>query len=123
EIAFGALDGKFYVLDQGGVAFPGFPYEVRVGGVLAKLMSSPAAADLNSDGTMDFIFGTNHVGASAGTLFAIDGRGTTVREPLIPGFPTKVPLIKDMVLPTVGTGVPTSPLVADFDGDGELEIL
>src|SRR5690606_24334302 len=100
EIAFGALDGKFYVLDQGARPLAGFPIEVREGGVLAKLMSSPAVADINDDGIPDFVFGSNHVGASAGTLFAIDGRGTTVRLPMLDGFPTKVPLIRDMVLPT-----------------------
>ena len=138
EIIVPALDGKLYVFDHQGQSYPGFPVVVtapsengqegaysgdfaRAG--LAKLVSSPAIYDLNGDQVPDIILGSNHTSRAGGYLFAIDGRGALAPELMVPGFPTKLPLLRDKILPTIGTGIPTSPAIGDIDGDQIPEII
>lgn len=123
EIIIAAMDGQVYVYAANGALVPGFPVALVADQKLARLMSSPAIYDIDGDGVKDLIMGSNHTGESSGFLFAINGRGSLAANLYFAGFPTKVPLIKDMVLPTVGTGIPTSPVIADFDGDQLPEIL
>ena len=123
EVIITSADGKLYVFDSTGQSKPGFPIIVSRDGTLAKILSSPAVYDVNGDGIKDIVLGTNHSGQNAGLLFAIDGRGSLAPKPMIAGFPVQIPLIRDTLLPTVGTGIPTAPLIADFDRDGVKEIL
>ena len=123
DIVVTGADGKLYVFDAEGHNKLGFPVAVTSNGNLAKLLSSPAVLDVNGDGIKDFILGSNHFGANAGSLFAIDGRGSSASSLILPGFPAKIPLIRDSLLPTIGTGIPTAPVVADFYHDGKKEIL
>ncbi len=123
EIVIASLDGRLHVYQADGSGQKGFPLEVKRGHQLAKLVSSPAVYDLNEDGIKDFIMGSNHTGDNAGFLFALDGRGTLAPSADLPGFPVRIPIIRDALLPTVGVGIPTSPVLGDVDGDGEIEIM
>jgi hypothetical protein len=123
EIIVPSMDGKLYVFNANGTNTNGFPMKILAENKMARLMSSPAIYDIDQDGIKDFILGSNHTADATGYLFAISGLGTRVKAPFINGFPARVPLIKDAVLPTVGTGIPTSPAITDFDGDGVPEIL
>ncbi len=125
DIVVPGLDGRLHVYKGDGDTYPGFPLELRANGRLAKLVSSPAVVDIDRDGYPDLVFGSNHTGDAAGFIFAVNGKGNplTRATSVFPGFPTRVPLIRDVILPTVGTGVPTAPAVADLDGDGSPEIV
>lgn len=123
DIVVPGLDGRLHVYRSDGKAYPGFPLELRANGRLAKLVSSPAVVDIDRDGYPDLVFGSNHTGDAAGYIFAVNGKGNQITRPIFPGFPTRVPLIRDVILPTVGTGVPTAPAVADLDQDGTPEIV
>ncbi|MEZ4749289.1 MAG: VCBS repeat-containing protein [Bdellovibrionota bacterium] len=122
EIVIVAFDGLIHAYKANGEMQPGFPYALEHGGKRAKLLSSPAVYDIDKDGTPDLILGSNHVGDEAGFLWAVSGKGTLANK-AFPGFPARVPVIKDSVLPTIGVGIPTAPALADTDGDGEPEIL
>jgi hypothetical protein len=126
DIVVMGLDGRVHAYAPDGKPMPGFPVEVQADGVLAKLASSPAVAR-DAAGDPVLIFGSNHVGAQSGYLFALSGLGNDYAKgvggsPFLPGFPAKVPLLRDQVLPTVGTGIPAAPVVADV-GDGVPEIV
>jgi hypothetical protein len=70
-------------------------------------MSSPALADLDGDGRLDIVIGDN-----SGYLYAFRGDGTQLWSPRRP-------------IDRVGNNAPldTAPIIVDFDGDGELDIL
>lgn len=121
EIVAAAFDGQLHAWRGDGSVVPGFPFPIEVDGRRAKIVSSPAVADLDADGVPDFLLGTNHVSDAAGLLFAVSGKGTL--GPRIAGFPVRIPIAREVVLPTIGTGLPTAPALGDADGDGVLEAL
>lgn len=121
EIIVVTLDGYVHAFDYAGKYVSGFPYKIERGGIRAKIVSSPTIADIDNDGTTELIFGTNHLGKYAGTVFALEivKDGVRVKE----GFPVNVPAIRDQVIPTIGAGVPASLALVDIDKDGIKEIL
>lgn len=123
EIVAPGLDGLLHVLKETGQPQSGFPVALEANGKRAKLVSSPAVADVDGDDYPDLIMGSNHEGEESGYLFAVRGAGASHGAAVLTGFPARLPMIRDVVLPTVGTGIPTAPVVADFDGDGVREIL
>jgi hypothetical protein len=59
---------------------------------------------------------------TAGRVYAVHRDGNLhAGGPFVAGWPAPVPLLAPGVLPTVGTGTPGSPALADVDGDGSLE--
>jgi len=121
-VVVAALDGFVYAFNADGSSRQGFPVALLNGGLRAKLVSSPAIADVNFDGVQDLVLGSNHVNASSGLLFAVNGLGMRAGEPIISGFPARLPLIRNEVLPMIGTGVAVAPVIGDVDGDGTPEI-
>ncbi|MBO9346345.1 MAG: VCBS repeat-containing protein [Chloroflexi bacterium] len=105
-------DGRFvYAWRGNGNPLPGWPQPVST-----WTQSSPALADLDGNGGLDVIVGCGHMDdASCYSLYAWRGNGATIG-----GFPT-----------TSSTTHPTSqplstmlsPVVADVDGNGQLDIL
>lgn len=162
EIVQTGMDRHLYVWDAQGVPVPGFPALVvdrammdvvdesthklapkdpRVVGQGAEIVSTPAVADLDGDGTLEIVVGHNEeyieapdasvlTSASStlikesGLLTAGNGRLHAIRLDgnEMPGFPVKVPDLAIELLPTVGDGIPGSPSIADVDGDGSPEI-
>ncbi len=128
QIVIPAMDGQLHVFNADGSERDGFPVALEVDGLRAKSLSAPAIYDFNQDGILDFALGSNHRELNAGSIFAIDGRGNNTPQDIeqnayLPGFPAKIPVIRADLLPTVGFGVPTAPLVTDIDQDGKVEII
>jgi len=123
EIIVTGLDGFVYAIRSDGSPLPGFPVPVLFNGTLAKIVSSPALYDVNGDGILDLVFGTAHYSEGSGYVFAISGKGTNDPTTILPGFPTRIPLLKNNVLPLIGSGVAAAPAIADLDGNGTAEIV
>ncbi len=99
----------YLLLDSDGRVLPGWPFEID--GVLTLGGASAAIVDIDSDGIKDFVFGSGTPDRSLMT-FSMHALRSDGRE--IPGFPKAV---SDM-----DAGPGNTPVVADIDADGLLEI-
>ncbi len=136
KVMVGTLNGYLHAINPNGTAAQGFP--VNLG---SSLYSEIAAADIDGDGAMEIIAGTQH-----GLLHVIDGQGNPK-----PGFPLSVsgsingaPTILDngrialgtnnrfkLISPTgetlvekpIQAAMASSPVLADLNSDGALDII
>jgi hypothetical protein len=177
EILVAGADRHLYVWDDDGSQHPGFPVLVvdqermqsvdpvthkvvwkdasgggKVGSIGTKLVGSPSVGDLDGDGQLEIVLGSNeeyvrdetanfHIPGSLfaalssqldlpnGRLYAISHLGNddpAVQDnpsgPFLPGWPVRVGLALADVLPTVGHGINANPVLADIDDDGDDEI-
>ncbi len=125
SIVVASYDRRVHVFDGSGVERSGFPVEARDPTATAPrpgLIGAPAAGDLDGDGIPEIVVATTE--SSGGTLGA-RGRVYAFRADgsAVPGFPVKPFGILDETFPVVGSGVPSSPVIADLDGDGRVEIV
>jgi hypothetical protein len=173
EIIIGALDRHLYVWRADGTMPPGFPILMvdrtvttvspgtgqvtwdLVGGQPrgsrgTKLVGSPAVGDIDGDGFLEIVQGSNEeyvrgetgnvpltffagvAGLSPinGRVYAVDHQGSLSPRvagnpagPYLPGWPVKIAIFTDDLLPTVGHGVSQGAALADVDGDGADEIV
>jgi hypothetical protein len=87
----------------------GFAIESTLLSELAQLLGAAHVNELSFD--------------TQGRVYAVHADGDLhAGGPFLPGWPVKVPLLTPGVLPTVGTGVPGSPAIADPTGTGPLEV-
>jgi len=97
-------EGRVYVFNLDGSILNGYPVNVD-----GRIFSSPAVGDINIDGYDEIIFGTYRHEFPDFGLYALDRFGNNVT-----GWPQLV---------GVTYGILTSPALADFNGDGYLEIV
>ncbi len=172
EIVIGAMDRHLYVWREDGTPEPGFPILMvdrtvttvnpgngqvtwnlsggqPVGSRGSKIVGPPAIGDIDGDGFLEIVQGTNEeyvrgepgnvqISTFAGFfgLSAINGRVYAVAHdgtlsprvagnpagPYLPGWPVKVGIFLDDLLPTVGHGVCNGAALGDLDGDGADEV-
>ena len=120
EVLVAAMDQRLYLWGGDGALREGWPVELRVADV-ARLMASPAVGDLDGDGRLEAVLGSQEVpdGAS-GWLWAVHLDTGEIVE----GWPVPRPgMLGTMsMLPVVGEGHPSSVALADLDGDGDDEV-
>ncbi|MCZ7584051.1 MAG: redoxin family protein [Deltaproteobacteria bacterium] len=123
EIIAGAMDQRVYVWREDGTPQPGWPVLCRDAGREARIVSSPAIGDLDGDGTIELIVTTGERHGDEGRIYALYPDGDAhVGGAYLPGWPISAWSLMLDYLPFVGEGIVTSPVVADFDGDGADEI-
>ena len=112
-----AVTEAVYAINRFGVPLPGWPV-VLPGD--RYVQGSPALADFDGDGDLEVVFNTlQKVDSGAqGWVYAVNGNGTSLAGwPQQPAVPASCP-------PTtyVRYGTSASPVVADLDGNGGLEV-
>lgn len=124
DIVVGAMDQHVYAWRGNGTPVPGWPVLARdlrhpfpKG---ARIVSAPALGDLDGNGSLEVVVGTNEAYIASGRVYAFSSDGA-----ILPGWPVLVPSLVPGgpdILPLVGQGVPSAPALADADGDGTLEV-
>lgn len=133
DIVAAGMDAKLYAWKGSGERLAGFPVtiadptlpddpEAPTPRQRQRIMTTPAAGDLNKDGTPDLVVGSNENYSNNGRLYAVDGRGLAAPGgPFLPGWP--VSIVSTRFLPVVAQGVPIAAAMADVDKDGTPEVI
>lgn len=102
--------GSIYLWKSDGNPVAGWPKNYVTGNLALSTTISPALADINGDGKIDIIY-TSATSTSGGNavINVVRMDGTTVS-----GWP--------VTIPSSGGPILATPAVADFDGDGQLDI-
>ncbi len=126
DIVQAAFDGNIYVFNRDGTMQDGWPVRLHSTRTTKfnRIMSTPVPVDLNGDGILDLVSGSNEEiggGGASGPVFAVDGRGTKAPTPYLKNWPfTRTSL---HLFPVVAEGINAAPAAADFDRDGVPDVL
>jgi hypothetical protein len=110
EIVIGGMDRRFHALHHDGSYVLGWPMG-RERNIWRESRSSAALVDINDDGSLDILIGSNNYGlpscANPYHFYAFKGDAT-----LLPGFPF-----------STTQNIESSPAIGDIDGDGSPDII
>ncbi len=118
EVVISSLNRRIYAWHHNGALVDGWPiYRYNGDALLRGGLSSPALGDLDGDGLVEVVVGTNSPpwggegspapDYSKATVWAINGDSTNV-----PGWPVETK-----------NNIYSSPALGDIDGDGHLEVV
>ena len=121
EILYTASDGLVHCFSLDGTEHGAWPFALnsRTSSVIS-FASRPEVADLNNDGKLEVIFATYTSGGQntvRGKLYVLDYTGKVLAEETLP------PKFYKNVDDAYANGSRTTPIVADIDNDGALEIV
>ena len=127
EIVVTALDGTVYAWRGDGKPLGGFPVAVddKRTGRRSKLVSTPVVGDVDGDGRPEIVFGGNGVAQGLAAAYAIHADGNLHHGgPFLAGWdPVEVPLLREVLLPTLAAGVQMTPALVDVNRDGDMEVV
>ena len=127
EIVVTSLDGTVYAWRGDGKPLAGFPVAVEDErtGRRSKLVSSPVVGDVDGDGRPEIVFGGNGARQGLAAAYAVHADGTLHHGgPFLAGWdPVEVPLLRDVLLPTLASGVQMTPALVDVNRDGDMEVV
>lgn len=118
EVVVLSDDGVVYAYHHTGQPVPGFPFAApretfSFPVPVSANSSSPLLSDVDGDGVADVV-----IGMTNGRVYALNGSGQ-----LLPGYPLRLPPGSDPTTPAgAGDDILSTPVVADVDGDGLLEL-
>ena len=121
EILYTANDGLVHCFSLDGTEHGSWPFDLNSNSSVITYASRPAAVDVNGDGKLEVIFATyTPVGQNSvrGKLYVLDYTGKKLAEVTLP------PMFYTNADPAIyANGSQTTPVVADIDNDGKLEIV
>ncbi len=121
EVVVGGGDGRVYAFHGDGTVLAGWPVllddPAQPGIETAKIASSPAIGDIDGDGRNEVVIGDGETYGSTARVYALRGDGTYQ-----PGWPATIDAVAPNSIPVVGQGVPDSPVLADVNHDGAMEV-
>jgi hypothetical protein len=123
EIIAPAMDQHIYVWHPDGSPMAPFPVKVSSDDEQgARIICTAAVGDVDADGSPDIAIGTSETFGATGNANEAVAYLLDVQGQVKDGWPQSLYGLTVDVLPIVGKGIVSNPIMADLDYDGTLEI-
>ncbi len=130
EIVLPAMDQKVYAWRPDGSRQPGFPVLLATDASTdhnqGRIYSTPAVGDITGDGRPNIVVGSNEYDEEypfRTYVYALYADGDLhPGGAIVPGWPYQATGLLSSVVNYMGEGVTMTPVLADVEGDGRLEV-